>query len=77
MSEPIQPTELPPPAAAYSLGYKAGNLIWVAGQTSVGDNDEIVGLGDPRAQAACIFRRIGLILKAAGATPQDITMIRT
>src|SRR5439155_6067468 len=48
-----------------------------AGQTPVGEDGKIVGLGDPRAQAECIFRRIGLILKEAGATPQDVTFIRT
>ena len=76
MGEVIQPAQLPKPEP-YSLGYKVGNLLWVAGQTAVGDDGKIVGLGDPRAQAACIFRRIGIILKEAGATPRDITMVHT
>lgn len=74
MGEVIQPAQLQKPAP-YSLGYKVGNLVWVAGQTATGDDGTIVGLGDPRAQAACIFRRIGIILKEAGATPRDITMV--
>ena len=76
MSEEIQPRELPRPDP-YALGRKAGNIVWVAGQTAVGDDGKVVGLGDPKAQAACIYRRIGLILRDAGARPQDITFIRT
>ena len=76
MGEPIQPKELPRPEP-YALGYKVGNTVWVAGQTAVGDDGKIVGLGDPKAQAACIFRRLGLILRDAGASPQDVTFIRT
>lgn len=76
MGETIQPRELSKPEP-YALGYKTGNTVWVAGQTAVGDDGQIVGLGDPKAQAACIFRRIGLILRDAGASPQDVTFIRT
>jgi enamine deaminase RidA (YjgF/YER057c/UK114 family) len=76
VGEMIQPAQLPRPEP-YSLGYKVGSYLWVAGQTAVGDDGKIVGLGDPKAQAACIYRRIGMILKEAGATPQDVTMIRT
>jgi enamine deaminase RidA (YjgF/YER057c/UK114 family) len=78
MAERIQPRELAdPPERPYSLGYKAGNLLWVAGQTAQGDDGKPVGLGDPKAQAACIFRRIGLILRDAGATPRDVTKVNT
>lgn len=74
--EVIQPKELPVPEP-YSLGMKVGNLLWVAGQCAIGDDGEIVGPGDAQAQAACIYRRIGLILAEAGATPQDVTFVRT
>ena len=76
MGDVIQPRELPVPEP-YSLGYRVGNSLWVAGQTAVGDDAKVVGLGDPKAQAACIYRRIGLILRDAGATPRDITIVRT
>jgi enamine deaminase RidA (YjgF/YER057c/UK114 family) len=76
MGEVIQPANLPKPEP-YSLGYKVGNMLWVAGQTAVGEDGKVVGPGDPRAQAECIYRRIGMILKEAGASPQDVTMIRT
>ena len=76
MGEVIQPANLPRPEP-YSLGYKVGDQLWVAGQTAVGEDGKIVGLGDARAQAECIYQRIGMVLKEAGATPQDVTMIHT
>jgi enamine deaminase RidA (YjgF/YER057c/UK114 family) len=72
----IQPSQLPAPEP-YSLGIRVDNMLWVAGQCAIGDDGELVGPGDPRAQAACIYRRIGLILAEAGATPQDVTFVRT
>jgi enamine deaminase RidA (YjgF/YER057c/UK114 family) len=36
-----------------------------------------VGIGDPAAQAKRIFERIGICLKDAGATPQDVIFLRT
>ena len=72
----IQPKELPVPEP-YSLGMRVGNLLWVAGQCAIGDDGELVGPGDPKAQAACIYRRIGMILEEAGATPQDVTFVRS
>ena len=76
MGDRIQPREIPEPQG-YSLGYRVGNYLWVAGQIATDDDGKPVGLGNPTAQAECIYRRIGLILKEAGATPQDVTMIRT
>jgi 2-iminobutanoate/2-iminopropanoate deaminase len=76
MSQEIQPKELPRPDA-YALGQKAGNILWIAGQTPVGDDGKNVGPGDARAQAECVYRRIGLVLRDAGASPTDIVMLRT
>jgi enamine deaminase RidA (YjgF/YER057c/UK114 family) len=76
MRQEIQPKELAKPAP-YALGMKVDNYLWLAGQTAVDDKDEPVGLGDPKAQAEAIFRRIGILLKEAGATPQDVVFIRT
>jgi enamine deaminase RidA (YjgF/YER057c/UK114 family) len=76
MGQEIHPSEYARPDA-YSLGWKSGNTIWVAGQTSVDDAGEPTAVGDPRGQAVRIYQRIGRILKEAGATPQDVVFIRT
>jgi 3-hydroxyisobutyrate dehydrogenase len=76
VGQEIHPKELTKPTP-YSLGIKVQNHLWVAGQTAVNEKDEPVGLGDPKAQAEMIFRRIGMILKEAGATPQDVVFVRS
>jgi enamine deaminase RidA (YjgF/YER057c/UK114 family) len=76
VAEEIQPKELPRPEP-YALGQKVGNMLWIAGQTPVGDDGKVAGPGDAHAQAECIYRRIGLILRDAGGKPSDIVMIRT
>ena len=76
MGQEIQPKEYARPEA-YSLGWKAGNTVWVAGQTSVDDQGNPAHAGDPLGQAQTIYRRIGRVLAEAGATPQDIVFIRT
>jgi enamine deaminase RidA (YjgF/YER057c/UK114 family) len=76
MGQEIQPTEYARPEA-YSLAWKTGNTVWVAGQTSVDDAGNPVHAGDPLGQAQTIYRRIGRVLAEAGATPQDIVFIRT
>ncbi len=76
MGQEIQPREYARPEA-YSLGWKAGNTVWVAGQTSVDDAGNPAHAGDPLGQAQTIYRRIGRVLAEAGATPQDIVFIRT
>jgi 2-iminobutanoate/2-iminopropanoate deaminase len=75
MGQEILPKQLT--EQGYALGYKVGNLLWVAGQVAMGDDGKVVGPGDPVAQTECIFRRIGLILADAGAAPKDVVMIRT
>lgn len=76
MAQEISPQELPKPEP-YALGQKVGNMLWIAGQTPIGDDGRLVGPGDARAQAECVYRRIGLILRDAGAYPSDIVMLRT
>lgn len=76
MGESIQPAGMRVPEH-YSSGWRVGNLLWIAGQTAMDENGESVGRGDPRAQAECIFRHIGMILHEVGARPQDITMVHT
>lgn len=76
MGQEIHPKEFARPEP-YSLAWKAGNTVWVAGQTAVDNEGRPTAIGDPRGQAACIFQRIGRILQEAGATPQDVVFIRT
>jgi aminoacrylate peracid reductase len=58
----------------FSPGVKRGNLLFISGTTATDDEGNLVGEGDIVAQTRQIFRRIGKILEAAGASFDDIVM---
>ena len=64
--ERIQPQGLPQPPT-YCHVVKAGNTIYIAGQTSQNEKGEVVGKGDPRAQAEQVFQNLGKALQSVGA----------
>ena len=51
---------------------KGGKLLFISGITATDEHGNIVGKGDIVAQTRVIFERIGEILKAAGATFDDV-----
>lgn len=51
---------------------KAGNTVYVRGQVGTDFNGNLIGLGDPAAQAAQAMRNVEQLLKEAGS---DITHI--
>ena len=59
----------------YSRAIRVGNLIEVAGTTSV-DGDSIAGKGDVYAQAIFIFEKIQKILITAGSSMKDVIRTR-
>lgn len=59
----------------YSQALKAGNLIFVAGQTSTDEQGKTVGKDDVKVQARQVFNRIKTILGTAGAGMEDITQM--
>ena len=59
----------------YSRAIRVGNIIEVAGTTSV-DGDSIAGKGDIYAQAIFIFQKIEKILIAAGSSMNDVIRTR-
>jgi enamine deaminase RidA (YjgF/YER057c/UK114 family) len=50
----------------------APTLVFVAGQTAVDADGNIVGKGDIEAQVRQVFRNLQVILEAAGSSLQDI-----
>jgi enamine deaminase RidA (YjgF/YER057c/UK114 family) len=56
----------------YTQGIKAGNTIYISGQTALDKDHKIVGRGDFGAQTRQAFESIKLILESAGAGMSDI-----
>ncbi len=54
-----------------------GELVFVSGQVALDRDLKLVGEGDVAAQAEKALENLGLSLRAAGAKPADITMLRT
>ena len=56
---------------------KAGNLVFIAGQTPVNQSGEVVGIGDIEAQAQVVFANLEAAVKAAGGRKEDIVATTT
>ena len=56
----------------FSPAVRVGNLLFISGATATDDNLQIVGVGDIVAQTRQIFRKFDAILRAAGASFDNI-----
>lgn len=66
-----------PEGVAPGMGYTqvitgSGRLVAVSGQIALDEHGEVVGLGDPEAQARQVFGNLRRCLAAAGATFDDV-----
>jgi reactive intermediate/imine deaminase len=83
MTEPTrtEPTRIPAPegvapAAQYShVVMGTGRLVAVSGQLPLDENGELVGAGDPAAQARQVFENLRRCLAAAGADFADVVKL--
>ncbi|MFI8929932.1 RidA family protein [Streptomyces sp. NPDC053474] len=61
------------PATAYThVVTGTGRLVAVSGQLALDERGELVGAGDPAAQAMRVFENLRRCLAAAGATFDDV-----
>lgn len=55
-----------------AMAVRAGNRIWVRGQTGIDFDGNFIGEGDPVAQAENAMRCTDILLREAGASLSDV-----
>ena len=79
MKKILLPKGVAKPRGNYSHGVlaKPGVLLFIAGQTAIGPDGAIVGIGDPYLQAKQVFENMAAVLSEAGSDFNDIVKITT
>ena len=76
----LQPGSLKDPRPRYSQGIQvdgARSLIFIAGQTASDEHGAVVGKGDIAQQAERVFQNLAAVLRAAGASFDNLVMTTT
>ena len=73
----ISTSDAPAPMPVFSQGVRKGNILQVSGQGSVDPaSGEFVFAGDVKSQTTRVLQNIEAILKAGGASIDDVLMLR-
>jgi 2-iminobutanoate/2-iminopropanoate deaminase len=77
MSQGFNPSGLKAPFGAFSHAAwaPAGRTLYISGQVATDSAGKVVGEGDMRAQTEQALRNVATVLRAAGATFDDIVSV--
>ena len=76
-TEYLNPDTLPNPGGRYNQIVKKGNMVFIAGQTAVDKDGNLVGAGDPAAQARQVYTNLEAAIRSVGGKPSDILKTTT
>ena len=72
----INPPELgTPPGYSQVVDVSTSRMIFIAGQTALDRDGNLVGKDDFAAQAAQVFRNLAVALRASGCTPANVVKL--
>jgi enamine deaminase RidA (YjgF/YER057c/UK114 family) len=72
----INPPELgTPPGYSQVVDVRAGRIVFIAGQTALDRDGNVVGKDDFAAQAERVFGNLGIALRAAGCTAAHLVKL--
>ncbi len=72
----INPPELgTPPGYSQIVDARGSRMIFIAGQTALDRDGNVVGKGDFAAQAAQVFQNLAIALKASGCTAANLVKL--
>jgi enamine deaminase RidA (YjgF/YER057c/UK114 family) len=72
----INPPELgTPPGYSQVVDVSAGRIIFIAGQTALDQDGNLVGKNDFAVQAAQVFRNLAVALEASGCTAANLVKL--
>jgi enamine deaminase RidA (YjgF/YER057c/UK114 family) len=64
-----------PPGYSQVVDVRAGRIIFIAGQTALDQNGELVGKSDFAAQAAQVFQNLTVALQAVGCSANNLVKL--
>jgi enamine deaminase RidA (YjgF/YER057c/UK114 family) len=72
----INPPELgAPPGYSQVVEVQGGRIVFIAGQTALDRDGNLVGKNDFAAQAAQVFRNLDAALRSVGCSPGDLVKL--
>src|SRR5437773_5545167 len=72
---PIAPPGMKDQRPRYTLGWRVGNTIYVAGQLPYDKHGNLVGVGDIRAQTRRVLGNVRKIVEAGGGTMDQVVKV--
>jgi reactive intermediate/imine deaminase len=72
---PIAPPDMKDQRPRYTLGWRVGNHIYVAGQLPYDKDGNLVGVGDIQAQARRCLHNVKRVVETGGGTMNDVVKV--